>query len=169
MREPLKPSPEKVSTAEVVTFGCRLNLVESEEIARNACASGEKNPIVVNTCAVTAESVRQARQAIRRLHRERPEATIIVTGCAAQIDKEAFQSIDGVARVIGNGRKENAMRPMGDDAFDFKPSAKSDQRQRGDDARIPRHPKRLRSSLHILRHSVRARPVALGAAVGDHR
>lgn len=105
---------------EVVTFGCRLNLVESEEIARNARIEGVKNTVVVNTCAVTSESVRQARQAIRRLHRERPDATIIVTGCAAQIDKEAFQSIEGVTRVIGNARKEEVARAIGDNTFDFK-------------------------------------------------
>jgi threonylcarbamoyladenosine tRNA methylthiotransferase MtaB len=101
---------------EVVTFGCRLNLVESETIARNARASGDGALVVVNTCAVTAESVRQARQAIRRLHRERPHAEILVTGCAAQIDRDAFLSLDGVTRVIGNAQKELAS--SGDD-FNF--------------------------------------------------
>jgi threonylcarbamoyladenosine tRNA methylthiotransferase MtaB len=104
------------SKPEVVTFGCRLNLVESEAIARNAPASGDNELVVVNTCAVTAESVRQARQAIRRLHRERPNASIVVTGCAAQIDKDAFSSLDGVTRVIGNANKENAANAGG---FDF--------------------------------------------------
>jgi threonylcarbamoyladenosine tRNA methylthiotransferase MtaB len=102
--------------AEVVTFGCRLNLVESEAIARSAHATGGRECVIVNTCAVTAESVRQARQAIRRLHRERPDAAIVVTGCAAQIDRQAFLALDGVTRVLGNARKELAA--SGDD-FDF--------------------------------------------------
>lgn len=106
----------KLLSAEVVTFGCRLNLVESEAIARSAHATGESECVIVNTCAVTAESVRQARQAIRRLHRERPDATIVVTGCAAQIDRQAFSALDGVTRVLGNARKELAAN--GDD-FDF--------------------------------------------------
>jgi threonylcarbamoyladenosine tRNA methylthiotransferase MtaB len=88
-------SPQK---AEVVTFGCRLNMVDSEELARRH--GGEKQTVVVNTCAVTGEATRQARQAIRRLHRERPEAQIVVAGCAARIDPQSFQSMDGVTRVI---------------------------------------------------------------------
>jgi threonylcarbamoyladenosine tRNA methylthiotransferase MtaB len=116
-----------MSKPDVVTFGCRLNLVESEEIARNARTSGEVDLVVVNTCAVTSESVRQARQAIRRLHRERPEAEIIVTGCAAQIDKGAFLSLEGVTRVIGNGHKENAARLSSswDEAFGFNSGQKA--------------------------------------------
>jgi threonylcarbamoyladenosine tRNA methylthiotransferase MtaB len=105
--------------ADVVTFGCRLNLVESETIARNARAMAGDDLIVVNTCAVTAESVRQARQSIRRLHRERPDAKIIVTGCAAQIDKDSFRSMEGVACVIGNGHKEGAALADGEERFDF--------------------------------------------------
>jgi threonylcarbamoyladenosine tRNA methylthiotransferase MtaB len=106
----------KLARAEVVTFGCRLNLVESEAIARDAQAAGGRECVVVNTCAVTAESVRQARQTIRRLHRERPGAAIVVTGCAAQIDRQAFSALDGVTRVLGNARKE--LGAKGDD-FDF--------------------------------------------------
>jgi threonylcarbamoyladenosine tRNA methylthiotransferase MtaB len=71
---------------EVLTFGCRLNLVESEAMRRAAAACGRRNLVIVNTCAVTAEAARQARQAIRRVRRERPGAEIVVTGCAAQID-----------------------------------------------------------------------------------
>ncbi len=82
--------------AEVVTFGCRLNMVDSEELARQHGAG----TVVVNTCAVTHEATRQARQAIRRLHRERPEAPIVVAGCAARIDPGAFAAMDGVTRVI---------------------------------------------------------------------
>ena len=70
-------------TVEVVTFGCRLNAAESEVIRREATGAGFSDTVVVNTCAVTSEAVRQARQAIRALRRRRPSAQIIVTGCAA--------------------------------------------------------------------------------------
>jgi len=69
---------------DVVTFGCRLNAAESEVIRHEAAAAGVSDAVVVNTCAVTAEAVRQARQTIRKLRRERPDARIVVTGCAAQ-------------------------------------------------------------------------------------
>ena len=88
---------------EVVTFGCRLNAVESEAIRRAARAAGHHNLVVFNTCAVTQEAVRQARQAIRRTRRERPEARIVVTGCAAQIDPQGFSGI--ADSVIGNADK----------------------------------------------------------------
>lgn len=84
--------------AEVVTFGCRLNMVDSEELARQH--AGAPDTVVVNTCAVTGEAARQARQAIRRLHRDRPGAQIVVAGCAARIDPAGFESMDGVSRVI---------------------------------------------------------------------
>ena len=89
----------------LVTFGCRLNLVESEAMRRAAAAAGHDNLVIVNTCAVTAEATRQARQAIRRLARENPGAEIIVTGCAAEIDPLRFSEMPEVARVIGNARK----------------------------------------------------------------
>ncbi len=84
--------------AEVVTFGCRLNIVESQELAH--AHAGERETFVVNTCAVTSEATRQARQAIRRLHRERPTADIVVAGCAVRVDPQSFAKIDGVTRVI---------------------------------------------------------------------
>ncbi len=90
---------------EIVNFGCRLNLVESEAIRRAALAAGRDNLVIVNTCAVTAEAVRQVRQAIRRLKREAPQREIIVTGCAAQIDPQAFAAMPEVAKVFGNGEK----------------------------------------------------------------
>jgi threonylcarbamoyladenosine tRNA methylthiotransferase MtaB len=90
---------------EVVTFGCRLNTTESEVIRRNATAAGLTDAVVVNTCAVTAEAVRQARQAIRRLRRERPETRIVVTGCAAQAEPAKFAAMDEVALVLGNEEK----------------------------------------------------------------
>ena len=72
-------------TVEVVTFGCRLNTYESEAMQRQAEAAGHADLVIVNTCAVTAEATRQARQAIRRLAREKPEARIVVTGCAGLV------------------------------------------------------------------------------------
>jgi threonylcarbamoyladenosine tRNA methylthiotransferase MtaB len=92
-------------SVEVVTFGCRLNTYESEVIRRAADGAGLGDTVIVNTCAVTNEAVRQARQAIRRLHRERPAARIVVTGCAAQTDPGMFAAMPEVARVIGNGEK----------------------------------------------------------------
>jgi threonylcarbamoyladenosine tRNA methylthiotransferase MtaB len=90
---------------EVLTFGCRLNLVESEAMRRAALACGRSNLVIVNTCAVTAEAARQARQAIRRVKRERPGAEIVVTGCAAQVDPHRFAAMPEVFRVIGNAEK----------------------------------------------------------------
>ena len=88
---------------EVLTFGCRLNAYESEVIRSHAAALD--NTVVVNTCAVTAEAERQARQAIRRAHRAQPDARIVVTGCAAQIDPAAWAALPGVSRVLGNVEK----------------------------------------------------------------
>jgi threonylcarbamoyladenosine tRNA methylthiotransferase MtaB len=90
-------------TADVVTFGCRLNITESEAIRR--AASGLEDAVVVNTCAVTAEAVRQARQTIRRIKRERPSACIAVTGCAAQTEPGTFAAMPEVDHVIGNEEK----------------------------------------------------------------
>jgi threonylcarbamoyladenosine tRNA methylthiotransferase MtaB len=89
----------------VITFGCRLNTYESEVMRGHANAAGLTDAVIVNTCAVTAEAERQARQAIRRARRETPEARIIVTGCAAQIDPAAWAAMPEVDRVIGNLEK----------------------------------------------------------------
>ena len=124
-------------TVDVVTFGCRLNIVESEAVRREAEAAGLADAVVVNTCAVTGEAVRQARQAIRRLKRERPDARLIVTGCAAQADSAQFAAMPEVDRVLGNEDKfdraawrsgarvavsdimmATAMRPQSIDALD---------------------------------------------------
>ncbi|MBM3517327.1 MAG: tRNA (N(6)-L-threonylcarbamoyladenosine(37)-C(2))-methylthiotransferase MtaB, partial [Alphaproteobacteria bacterium] len=95
-----------VSTApEVVTFGCRLNAFESALIAERAAAAGLRDAVIVNTCAVTAEAERQARQAIRRLRRGRPGAQLIVTGCAAELDPARYAAMPEVDRVVGNGAK----------------------------------------------------------------
>jgi threonylcarbamoyladenosine tRNA methylthiotransferase MtaB len=93
-------------TVEVLNFGCRLNTYEGEVMRGHAQALD--NTIVINTCAVTMEAERQARQAIRRAHRENPSADIVVTGCAAQIDPAAWAAIPGVARVLGN---EDKLKP----------------------------------------------------------
>jgi threonylcarbamoyladenosine tRNA methylthiotransferase MtaB len=93
---------------ELATFGCRLNLVESEAIERQALAAGLGDIAVVNTCAVTAEAVRQAGQAIRRLKRAAPQRPIVVTGCAAQIEPGRFAAMPEVARVLGNAEKLDA-------------------------------------------------------------
>lgn len=90
---------------DVVTFGCRLNAYESEAIRARAAADGVTNAVVFNTCAVTGEAVRQARQAIRKARRERPGARLIVTGCAAQIDPAAFAAMPEVDLVLGNAEK----------------------------------------------------------------
>jgi threonylcarbamoyladenosine tRNA methylthiotransferase MtaB len=94
-------------SVEILTFGCRLNAYESEvmrELTSRAAGAGEET-IIVNTCAVTAEAERQARQAIRRAARARPDARIVVTGCAAQLHPEAWAALPGVARVLGNVEK----------------------------------------------------------------
>ena len=95
-------------STEIVTFGCRLNAYESEVIKNHAQAAGLEGAIVFNTCAVTAEAVRQARQAIRKARRENPQARIIVTGCAAQVNPEEFAEMSEVDLVIGNAEKMEA-------------------------------------------------------------
>jgi len=97
-----------MSELEIITFGCRLNAYESEVMREHANAAGLTDAVIVNTCAVTAEAVRQARQAIRRARRTRPGAKIVVTGCAAQIDPDRFAAMDEVDRVIGNREKMEA-------------------------------------------------------------
>ena len=92
-------------SVEVVTFGCRLNAAESEVIRREAERAGLSDTVVVNTCAVTAEAVRQARQTIRALRRERPSAKIVVTGCAAQTEPQTFTAMAEADRVLGNSEK----------------------------------------------------------------
>ncbi len=95
-------------SVDVVTFGCRLNAAESEVIRREAERAGFTDTVVVNTCAVTAEAVRQARQAIRALRRDRPRAKIVVTGCAAQTEPATFAAMAETDRVIGNAEKLSA-------------------------------------------------------------
>src|SRR5262245_24404375 len=103
-------------SVDVITFGCRLNAAESEVIRRSATVAGIRDSVIVNTCAVTGEAVRQARQSIRRLRRERPKARIIVTGCAAQVDPAGFAGMAEVDRVFGNQEKLDAAVWLGLDA-----------------------------------------------------
>ncbi len=93
---------------DIVTFGCRLNVYESEIMRARATEAGLSDAIIVNTCAVTAEAERQARQTIRRLRRERPGARIIVTGCAVQIDPARYAAMPEIDQVIGNVEKLRA-------------------------------------------------------------
>ena len=92
-----------MSGVEIITMGCRLNMAESE--AMRAMADGQDDLVIVNSCAVTNEAVRQTRQAIRRAKKARPNARVIVTGCAAQVDPASFAAMPEVARVIGNREK----------------------------------------------------------------
>ena len=94
-----------MAAPEVITLGCRLNAFESEVMRANAARAGLSDAIIVNTCAVTAEAERQARQAIRRARRRHPDARVIVTGCAAQLDPAKYAAMPEVDRVLGNLEK----------------------------------------------------------------
>ncbi len=95
-------------SVETISLGCRLNFAESETLA--ALAPAGEDWTIVNSCAVTGEAVRQTRQAIRRAHRQRPDARILVTGCAAELEPESFRAMAGVTRVTGNAGKLSAFR-----------------------------------------------------------
>ncbi len=97
-----------MSAPQVITFGCRLNAYESEVMRTQAMAGGAGDAIILNTCAVTAEATRQARQAIRRARKANPSARIVVTGCAAQIEPERFAAMPEVDLVLGNAEKLRA-------------------------------------------------------------
>jgi threonylcarbamoyladenosine tRNA methylthiotransferase MtaB len=92
-------------SVEVLTFGCRLNLAEGDSARLAADAAGATDTVIVNSCAVTQEAVRQAEKAVRRAHRDRPGASIVVTGCAAQLEPARFAAMPGVTRVLGNADK----------------------------------------------------------------
>jgi threonylcarbamoyladenosine tRNA methylthiotransferase MtaB len=108
-------------SVDVLTFGCRLNTIESEAMRQQAHEAGHHNTVIINTCAVTAEATRQARQTIRRVAREQPEMRIIVTGCAAQIDPARFAAMPEVSQVVGNDLKmkphtwQQLLEPVGAD------------------------------------------------------
>src|SRR5919108_1005349 len=97
-----------MSEPTVITLGCRLNAYESEVMRSHALAAGLGDAVIINTCAVTGEAVRQAAQTIRRVRRERPAAKIIVTGCAAQVEPARFAEMAEVDHVIGNSEKMKA-------------------------------------------------------------
>lgn len=97
-----------MSKSKVITFGCRLNTYESEVIKGHANSAGLENSVIFNTCAVTAEATRQAKQSIRRTRRNNPDAKIIVTGCAAQIDPKQFSDMEEVDQILGNEEKLSA-------------------------------------------------------------
>jgi threonylcarbamoyladenosine tRNA methylthiotransferase MtaB len=111
LAQPDPAPPAEVSAdgrVRLITLGCRLNSYESEVMRGHAEAQGLSDAIIINTCAVTAEAVRQARQTIRRARRENPGAMVIVTGCAAQIDPASFAAMPEVDRVLGNAEKLRA-------------------------------------------------------------
>ena len=156
-------------SVEVVTFGCRLNAAESEVIRREAERAGLSDTVVVNTCAVTAEAVRQARQTIRALRRERPQAKIVVTGCAAQTEPQTFAAMAEADRVLGNSEKlsgaawartradfgvADAPKAIVNDIMAVKETAAaSDRGFCRPHPRLRPGAERLRSSLHLLHHS----------------
>jgi threonylcarbamoyladenosine tRNA methylthiotransferase MtaB len=96
-----------VSAVRIETFGCRLNLAESDAILREAEAAGAGALSIVNACAVTAEALRQARQSARRFKRERPDAKVAVVGCGAEIDSRTFAAMPEVDAVVGNAAKRD--------------------------------------------------------------
>ena len=129
---------------EVVNFGCRLNASESELIRRHAMAAGLDNTVVINSCAVTGEAVQKARQAIRRLKRERPDTRIVVTGCAAQTEPESFARMSEVDQLIGNHAKLKPETWVGaKSALDFGVAA--EERVRIDDLESVRE-----TALHLV-------------------
>ena len=158
---------------ESLTFGCRLNTSESVVMAERAAAAGVTDALLVNTCAVTAEAVRQARQAIRRARREAPGRKIVVAGCAAQIEPQSFASMPEVDLVLGNREKLVAEsygalwkdRPpvLAGDISAVREAIPAQLGNPGSDACLRRGAERLRPSLHLLRHTAWPRPVALCA------
>ncbi len=121
---------------DIITFGCRLNAAESEVIRGAAGAAASGDTVVVNTCAVTAEAERQARQAIRRARREHPGARIIVTGCAATLSPERYAALAEVDLVLDNTAKllpesyiASGEPPLA--ALRPAPAASTDERERG--------------------------------------
>jgi threonylcarbamoyladenosine tRNA methylthiotransferase MtaB len=103
--EPCAESGPPAGGPRTITLGCRLNAFEAEVMRRHAAEAGLSDAVIVNTCAVTGEAVRQAAQTIRKLRRENPQARVIVTGCAAQIDPARFAAMPEVDRVVGNAEK----------------------------------------------------------------
>jgi threonylcarbamoyladenosine tRNA methylthiotransferase MtaB len=153
-------------SVETLTFGCRLNAYESEVMKAEAEKAGLEGALIVNTCAVTAEAVRQAKQAIRKARRDDPARQIIVTGCAAQTEARTFSEMAEVDLVIGNADKMKAesYAPV---AFGIK---LNDKVQVNDImARLCPSPEWLRSPLYVLHNSLWPRSIALRADGGSGR
>ena len=170
--------PTDAGAVEVVTFGCRLNTFESEVMRSHAQAAGLRDAVIFNTCAVTTEAERQARQAIRRMRRRRPQARIIVTGCAAQLDPGRFAAMPEVDRVLGNGEKlqaasfvagAGAAMQVNDIMAVRETGVASDRRLRRARPGVRAGPERLRPPLHVLYHPLRPRPVAQRTDGRDRR
>ena len=154
-----------MSDIEIITFGCRLNAYKSEVMRKHASDAGLGATVIVNTCAVTQESVRQARQAIRRARRENPQAKIVVTGCAAQIDPAPFAAMDEVDHIIGNQEKTEARTFLATRLRRYRAGQgqrhhvgegdrwPSDRGLRRPGPRLCANSERLRPSLHLLHHS----------------
>jgi threonylcarbamoyladenosine tRNA methylthiotransferase MtaB len=109
-----------MADAEIITLGCRLNAFESEVIREHSRAAGLENTIIINSCAVTAEAERSTRKSIRRARKENPNAQVIVTGCAAQLNPKTYSDMEEVDRVIGNEEKlelKNYLPGAGDKHF----------------------------------------------------
>ncbi|WP_085909954.1 tRNA (N(6)-L-threonylcarbamoyladenosine(37)-C(2))-methylthiotransferase MtaB [Kiloniella majae] len=109
---------KNLTDPKIVTFGCRLNTYESEVMRQHAREAGLSDTIIFNTCAVTTEAERQARQSIRKARRTNPDAKIIVTGCAAQINPDLYAEMTEVDHVMGNEEK------LKRESFDLDPNAK---------------------------------------------
>ncbi len=145
--------------AEVISLGCRLNLSESEEL--RALLATADDTVVINSCAVTAEAVRQTRQAIRRARRANPAARLLVTGCAAEVERAALGAMPEVDGLVANAAKL--------DPQSVERCSGSAHAARGPYARLHRGTEWLRSCLHLLRHPARTRaqPVLVsGASAG---
>ena len=140
---------------QIVTFGCRLNAYESEVIRSTLLDTPSEDMVVINTCSVTHEAERQARQAIRRARRENPLAEIIVTGCAAQVDPASFASMPEVDRVLGNIEKLHpASYKSADPILVNNIMSVRETAGRGPGPGLRAGPARLRSPLHVLHYSV---------------
>ncbi len=177
-------------SVDVLTFGCRLNAFESEVIRREAENAGLSDTIVINSCAVTNEAVAQARQSIRRLKRERPDARIVVTGCAAQTQAQMFADMIEVDRVVGNDEKMRSeawrsARAAFESGFGVETSEKiavadimavtemaphlAGRFSERPAAGVRAGAERLRPSLHLLHHPLWPWQFALGADGGRGR
>ena len=164
-----------MSGPELITLGCRLNFAESE--AMRAMAADRDDLVIINSCAVTAEAVRKTRQQIRKARRARPEAEIVVTGCAVQTEPDTFTEMPEVNRLLGNREKMAPESFTSDQSLVVghhgraRNSPASGHRLFGPRPRLCRSAKWLRSSLHLLRDPLwpREQPLRSGrSGRGSH-